>query len=128
MPKDAVDFINSQRVCVLALEMQDGSPHGSTVHVAYDDNSQTFFFETYNTYRKGEILLAKDKVRASVVIGLDEQTRKTLQLDGEARIIKSEEKELFNKIYLGKFPEKIEKSKDPKYVFFCFNAHWWRYT
>ncbi len=128
MPKEIIDFINSQRVCVLAFEMMDGSPHASTVHFGFDDKSLTFFFETYNIYRKGEILLKKASIRASVVVGFDESNMKTLQLDGESRLIKQEEKELINDIYLEKFSEKKEKSKDPKVIFFIFMPKWWRYT
>ncbi len=128
MQREIVDFINSQRICVLALEMQDGSPHGSTVHFAFDEKSSTFFFETYNIYRKGEVLLQKEKVRASIVIGFDEKVMKTLQIDGEARIITDEEKELFENVYIGKFPEKKEKSADKKFVKFSFTPTWWRYT
>jgi len=128
MLPEIIEFINSQRICVLALEMLDGSPHGSTVHYAYDEKSGTFFFETYSTYRKGEVLAKKSTVRASIVIGVDESNMKTLQLDGEARLITSEEKENYDKVYFEKFPNKKEKSVDPKFVFFCFTPKWWRYT
>jgi uncharacterized protein YhbP (UPF0306 family) len=128
MQKEILDFINSQRICVLAFEMLDGSPHASTVHFAFEDKSGTFFFETYNIYRKGEVLLKKDLVRASVVVGFDESKMKTLQLDGEARLIKSEEKAWYDGVYFGKFPEKKEKALDPKFLFFSFTPNWWRYT
>jgi uncharacterized protein YhbP (UPF0306 family) len=128
MTQEIINFINSQRICVIAFEMLDGSPHASTVHFAFDPISSVFFFETNNTYRKGEVLLGKPAVRSSVVVGFDERNMKTLQLDGEARLIKAEEKKLFNEIYLGKFPEKKEKFLDPKFVFFSFTSKWWRYT
>lgn len=129
MPKEAIDFINSQRVGVLALEMMDGSPHAATVHYAFDEKSGNFLFETYNTYRKAEPLAKKEITRATFVVGFEEGGRsKTFQLDGNARILKDSEKKLFDRVYLGKFPEKIEKSKDPKNVFFMFIPTWWRYT
>jgi hypothetical protein len=31
-------------------------------------------------------------------------------------------------VYFGKFPNKLEKSKDPKFVFFKFVPTWWRFT
>lgn len=128
MRKDIIDFINSQRICVLAFEMMDGSPHGSTVHFAFDEESKTFFFETYNTYRKAEVLFNKKIIRASIVVGVDESLKKTLQLDGEARLIKDEEKKFYDEVYFSKFPNKKEKSLDPKFVFFSFTPTWWRYT
>lgn len=128
MKKEIIDFINSQRVCVLAVEMMDGSPHASTVHFALSEDPFIFFFETYRPYLKCEPLFGKDITRASVVVGFDETDMKTLQLDGEARLITNKEKQLFNKIYLGKFPEKIKKSLDPDFIYFCFTPKWWRFT
>ena len=34
MTPEIINFINSQKVCVLAVEMPDGSPHAATVHFA----------------------------------------------------------------------------------------------
>ena len=128
MKKEIIDFINSQWICVLALEMLDGSPHASTVHFAYDDATSSFLFETYSGYRKAEALCNKKIVRASIVIGFDEKDMRTLQIDGEARLIIKDEEDLFDGIYFGKFPNKKEKSKDPKFLKFSFSTKWWRYT
>ncbi len=129
MQKDIIDFINSQRICVLALEMLGGSPHGSTVHFAFDESSLTFFFATSKTYRKAEVLEKKTKTRASLVIGFDESNMKTLQIDGEALLVGEGEKELFDKVYFEKFPEKIGKVHGGLgNVFFKFVPTWWRYT
>src|SRR3989338_4065272 len=128
MQKEIINFINSQRICVLAFEMLDGSPHASTVHFSFDKKFLTFFFETYGTYRKAEVLFSKKVVRASIVVGFDESNMKTLQLDGEARLINDKEKELFHKIYFTKFPEKKENSLDPKFTPFSFTPKWWRFT
>src|SRR3989344_5677908 len=122
MNQEILDYIKSQRVGVLSVEMLDGSPHGATVHFANTENPLQFFFETYREYRKAEALFGRDITRASFVIGSDENNMKTLQLDGEVRLIKNED------IYLGKFPEKKEKSKEPKVVFFTFIPKWWRFT
>ena len=53
---------------------------------------------------------------------------KTLQLDGEARLIQEDEKESYDEIYFGKFPKKKAKSDDPKTVRFTFIPKWWRFT
>jgi uncharacterized protein YhbP (UPF0306 family) len=131
MDKKITEFINSQRVGVLAVEMPDGSPHAATVHFAYDTNSGLFLFETYRTYRKAEPLFAKEAVRATFVIGTDEQTKKTLQIDGTAQLVTSNaEKELFKKIYFEKFPEKLKKAEEmgENFVSFSFKPTWWRFT
>src|SRR5687767_6673296 len=103
---EILDYIRSQRVGVLAVEMLDGSPHAATVHFAHTENPLLFFFETDKNYRKSEPLFGREKSRASFVVGFDEKEPKTLQLDGEVKLINDSEKELFNKTYFGKFPEK----------------------
>ena len=128
MNQEILDYIKSQRVGVLAVEMLDGSPHGATVHFANTENPVVFFFETYRDYRKAEALYGREITRASFVIGSDENNMKTLQLDGTIQLLKTEEMGIFDDVYLGKFPNKKEKSKDPKFVFFKFIPTWWRFT
>jgi general stress protein 26 len=126
--QEILDYVKSQRVGVLALEMMDGSPHASTVHFAHTEDPLVFYFETYRQYRKAEALYGKKITRASLVIGMNENDMKTFQLDGEAMLLESDEMDIFNKVYLGKFPEKIKKAQEPKFVFFKFIPTWWRFT
>ena len=129
--KEIRDYIASQRVGVLAVEMLDGSPHAATVHLAHSENPLQFFFETSREYRKCEALFGRESTRASLVIGSDEGNLKTLQLDGVVRLLNKEvsERERFSKVYLEKFPNKKEKIRtDPKVVLFTFLPSWWRFT
>ena len=126
--QEILDFITSQRVGVLAIEMPDGSPHAATVHFAHTDDPLIFYFETNRDYKKSEALFGKDLSRASFVIGTDEGTMKTFQTDGSAQLVKAADMEQFKLIYLGKCSEKKDKSKDPKFVAFTFTPTWWRYT
>ncbi len=129
MTQDILNYIKSQRVGVLAVEMMDGSPHAATVHFAHMDNPLTFFFETNREYRKAEPLYGREITRATFVIGSNESDMKTLQLDGEVRLLKNEdEKKMFNEIYLEKFPNKKEKAAALKFVSFLFIPTWWRFT
>lgn len=128
MQPKILKYLKTQRVGVLALEMLDGSPHGSTVHFAYAENPLVFYFETNREYRKAEPLFGRESSRATFVIGSDEGVMSTLQLDGVVELLKPEEKEIFDSVYLGKFPKKIEKSKEPSAVFFKFTPTWWRFT
>lgn len=128
MVQEALDYLKTQRVGILAVEMLDGSPHAATVHYVHTEDPLVFYFETCRDYRKAQPILAKESVRASFVIGNDEANPKTLQLDGVIELLKPKEKEIFDTIYLGKFPEKIEKSKNPDYIFFKFTPTWWRFT
>jgi general stress protein 26 len=129
MPKEILEYLKMQRVGVLAVEMLDGSPHAATVHFAHTEEPLVFWFETYREYRKAEPLFGRDKTRASFVVGTNESDMKTFQLDGVAELIKPNEREIINSVYLSKFPEKMEKAeKDPKVVFFKFTPTWWRFT
>lgn len=122
MDKEVLDYISTQRVCVLAVEMPDGSPHAATVHFAFDAKSESFIIMTNPAYRKYEAL-AQGAARASLVIGTSEGVMQTLQLDGEVCLSNSQE--LLN-IYLGVFPKAAHIFQ--KDVLFTFSPTWWRFT
>ncbi|MES2930679.1 MAG: hypothetical protein V4665_02765 [Patescibacteria group bacterium] len=42
MNKEIIDFINRERIGVLAIEMPDGSPHAATLHFAVHENPPFF--------------------------------------------------------------------------------------
>jgi uncharacterized protein YhbP (UPF0306 family) len=122
------DFLKTQRICVLAVELPNGSPHAATVHFANAENPFLFFFETSRETRKAEALLGSEVSRSSLVIGVDESNKKTLQLDGEVRIIKPEETEIYDRTYVGKFSEKAQKLENPENIKFVFTPTWWRFS
>ena len=128
MDKAILDYLKTQRTCVFAIEMMDGSPHAATVHFAHSENPFVFYFETNKTYRKAEPLFGRPESRASLVVGSTESNMQTLQLDGNARLIKDDELDTYTQIYLGKFPEKQEKSQGADFVRFLFIPTWWRFT
>ena len=129
MTPEILNYIQSQRVGVLAVEMMDGSPHAATVHIANTENPLVFYFETNREYRKCEPLFGREITRASLVIGSNETDMKTLQMDGNVRLLKTdEEKKAFQEIYLEKFPNKKAKAANPNVVPFVFIPTWWRFT
>lgn len=125
MQPEILEYIKTQRICVLAVEMLDGAPHAATVHFSHTDNPLTLYFETSRTTRKCEPLFGREKSRATVVIGSNEALMKTLQMDGTVSLIQSEAD---RKLYLEKFPEKLQKTSDPTTAFFSFTPSWWRFT
>jgi len=130
MQTEIFEYIKSQRVGVIAVEMPNGSPHAATVHFAQEENPLTFIFQTSPNYRKSQALLRKNSVRASLVIGLVEVEggkEKTFQLDGEARLVQPNEKH-FIESYFDKFTEKREKTQFSDDIFFVFTPTWWRFT
>ncbi len=125
MNQEILDYLKGERVCVLAMEMLDGSPHGSAIHFAHLDDPFIFIFKTDRDYRKCEPLFGKDKTRATVVVGLSEQVMRTFQLDGTAQLLQDE---ALKEVYMQKFPEKRDKADGPKVVYFTFTPTWWRFT
>lgn len=126
MHPEARKFIDENRICVLAVEMLDGSPHAATLHFASSGEQPVFVFKTSRQYRKSEALFGREKSRASFVIGFEEsEKQKAFQADGSVRLIKEEEKEYVD-AYLKKFPEKEVKYATD--ILLLFTPTWWRYT
>ncbi len=126
MNKEIFDYIETQKVGVLSVEMLDSSPHGATVHFAHTD-APVFYFETARDSKKAEAILGRENTRASFVIGANELNPITLQMNGIVRLLKEDEEEAFNAVYLGKFPNKKSKT-GPGYIKFVFTPTWWRFT
>lgn len=128
MPPEILNYLKTQKIGVLAVELLDGSPHGATVHFANNESPFVFYFETNREYRKNEAILKNGSTRASFVVGTTEDIMITFQLDGAIELVSDAEKELFLSIYLKKFPEKTEKITDPKFIFLKFTPTWWKFT
>jgi len=124
MTQEILDYLKENRVCVFGIEMMDGSPHAATIHFANTDEP-VFVFETEKGYRKAEALEGRGVSRATMVVGSNEGNMKTLQLDGEAQLLKDTS---LTDIYLTKFPEKKNKLDNPKVLMFSFKPTWWRFT
>jgi general stress protein 26 len=128
MHPESLTYLKEQRVGVIAVQMPDGTPHGATIHFAYSEASNTFYFLTSKSSRKVEAFREKP-CHASFVIATDENTMKTMQLNGTAALVPLEQKEAVEKIYLAKFPDKVAFIKTHgDVVYFMLTPTWWRYT
>ncbi len=123
---EIVSYIQGNRVCVLAVQMPDGTPHAATVHFAYDAERNLFVFETYREYRKMEAFAKDGTARASLVIGSNEGDMRTLQIDGTAHMLSDTDEAVA--LYMKTFPEKQGKYDEHKLVFFACAPTWWRFT
>jgi hypothetical protein len=127
MHPEALEFLGKNRICVLAIEMPDGSPHASTVHYAHGDGP-ILVFQSSRTYRKAEALSMRPKSRASISVGFSEGADSaTLQMDGEAMLLDPSDPRI-QSIYFAKFPEKVGKFGGPDEIFFVFTPTWWRFS
>jgi general stress protein 26 len=125
MRPEALSYLTTQRTCVIAVEMPDGSPHAATLHFAHTQDPLQFIFLTERGYKKAEPLLRKDTIRASVVVGTQEGEMKTLQLDGTATLT---EDPAPIRAYYAKFTDKNQDNLDEDDIFFIFKPIWWRFT
>lgn len=127
MPPEALSFLKKQRVSVFAIEMLDGSPHGAAVHFAHVEDPVTFIVLTEKKYRKSEPLHGRAESRATMVIGFDEGASRTLQMDGVAHVLGTNDAALKD-MYFEKFPNVKAELNEPEDFFFTFTPSWWRFT
>lgn len=125
MNEQILEYIKGQRIGVLATENLDGSPHAATIHFAHIDNPMRFIFLTGSDTKKCDSIKANGKCRASFVLGQDEETMKTLQMDGTVEFTTDES--ILN-AYFQKFPNNKARHNPPETVILVFTPTWWRYS
>ncbi len=118
MDRKVVDFLNNERVAVLATMLADGTPHTSAMHFIYHDGA--LYFSTQPTSRKAKDLSGITK--ASVTVGFSEKDWITIQLDGTL-----EKTEFAEELHVAKYPEDAEHIGEEAF-FLKFTPTWWRYT
>lgn len=129
MDKQVLDFLSLHRVSSLSVMLPSGYPHAAALHYSHSESPLKLFFSTENTSYKCQGLLDGEKVKASVVIGFSEEEWKTIQMDGEVRII-SDKSELASvqERHYAKHPNSAKFKDDPATVFLEFVPSWTRYT
>jgi len=61
-------------------------------------------------------------------VGVNDADKKTLQIDGVARVLDDEKIESFEEVYFAKFPDKRVKYEKENFLIFCLEPTWWRFT
>lgn len=128
MDKMVLDFLTKNRVCVLSVLLKNDSPHAAAMHYSHSVSPLEIYIQTKNTSRKMSALLKGGFVKASIVVGFSEQEFKTLQLDGDVRILSKNRLSEVHKIHYTKHPDAKQWKDDPATVFLAFKPTWWRYT
>jgi len=127
METEVKDFLRNQRVGCLAVALEDGTPHTSAVHFSCDAECQRLFFQVGKGSRKFNAVNERGKAKASFTIGFSEKEWKTLQIDGDLRLLRVDEDEQFQKIHYLKNPEaKQYRGEDTAYL--VFEPIWWRFS
>lgn len=124
-----VDFLTSERVCVLAVMLPDGSPHVAAMHYSHTPEPLVIYIQTENTSRKCQGLLSGQAVAASVVVGFNEQEMVTLQMDGQICLVTDQSKlPDIHQVHYAKHPQAKQYKSDPTTVFLAFTPSRWRLT
>lgn len=125
MDQRALDLLTNERVSVLSVCLQEGGCHSAAMHFSFQEDPITVYFQTENTSIKFKKLFPQ----ASVVVGFNEETMQTLQMDGDIQQVSDKSKlEDIYKVHYAKNPAAEQYKNDPGTVFLAFNPKWWRYS
>lgn len=124
----ALELLQREKICALAVAMADGAPHAAALHYSEQTDPVTLFFQTFPSVKTKVIEERGGTAKAAVVVGMDENDMKTLQMRGDIHIISdSAEQEAVFKIHYAKHPE-AEKRRSELTILLAFVPTWWRYT
>lgn len=125
MDQKILDLVAKERVCSLSICRPDGTCDAAAMHFSHSADPFVIYIQTENTSRKCRDLPAS----TSIVIGFNEETMTTLQLEGRIQTV-SDASQLpdIHKIHYAKHPHAEQYKSDPATVFLIFTPSWWRYT
>ena len=98
------------------------------MHFSHSNEPLEIYIQTENTSRKCQALLSGKDIKASIVIGFSEEEFKTLQMDGNIKIVNPENLNDIHQIHYYKLPDAKKWKDDPATIFLVFKPTWWRYT
>lgn len=124
MDKIVTDFLNGNRVGVLAIIQDDGTVHSASLHYAHSEEPLRFYFATGKGSYKCRPLIGGSESHASLVVGFSETEFKTVQATGKVKIVSGPEAW---KTYTTKFPDRKDLEGDQDMCLLEFTPQWWRY-
>lgn len=112
--KDKVlSYLQENKICVLATADKKGKTEAATVVYAFD-NKLNIYIGTSKASRKYKNLLQNKKV--SIVVGVDLNDSRTLQIDGNAKILDRKAARAASKLMLGRYPSLAEVFKGTAFI------------
>ncbi len=128
MEHSIYDYLAQEPIGVLTVLLPDGSPHSATVHYSSQLDPLTLYISTDQKTRKAEVFKTQDSTKASFVVGVSEATWLTLQMHGEANVVRDpEELKAAQAIHYAKHPKALPYKNDDTIVI-KFTPTWWRYS
>ncbi len=103
-----------------------GAPQSAVLAISHDVELR-LYFGSFRSTRKNSNLAGDPRI--SIVIGWDNTTKQTLQLEGTAAIVKDpSERMLVAERHVLKNPSSIKYQNDPRQVYFRVTPQWLRYS
>jgi general stress protein 26 len=120
--EEVFQFMNKERLAVLATVAEDGSPEAALMGFAVTPKLE-MVFDTVKTARKYPNL--KKNPRVAWVIGCTTET--TVQYEGIAEELAGEDLAKYKKTYFAAFPEGPARQTWPGITYFVVRPKWVRY-
>jgi general stress protein 26 len=122
MDMRALKLLEKEKVCVMAVILPDGGCHGAALHFSYQADPLVIYIQTEST----SVKCRKLPTKASVVVGVSEDTMQTLQMDGD--VCQVTDLSQVYKIHYARHPGAEKYKSDPTCVLLAFTPTWWRYS
>lgn len=127
-PLHIQDYINSQRTAVLAVPLANKDVHAAAMLFSYHTSQAEFYFFTESGSNKMQAFKVNNSCRAAMVIGTNEENKKTLQMSGQIFQVKERNTlEAVKIIHYARYPESIP-FENQSTVFLSFAPNWYRFT
>lgn len=124
-----LEFLKSEKVCSLSVMLSDGNVHGAAMHFSHKDDPLELIFSTDRNSIKAKDVLNRDAVAASVVVGFDDWTMQTVQMDGIIRAVTDPDRvKKLRTVHYAKITEAAAYKDDPDTLFLLFTPRWWRFS
>lgn len=120
---ELVRFLQKHRWAVEATVAEDGGPQAAVIGIAVTDELE-IVFDTSTRSRKAENL--RRTKRIALVVGWDDA--QTVQLEGEVDEPKGAERDRLLVTYVAKFPDGVERARDPDITHFRVRPTWARHS
>ncbi|PWU22928.1 hypothetical protein C5B42_04660 [Candidatus Cerribacteria bacterium 'Amazon FNV 2010 28 9'] len=128
MDKIVKEFLAHHRVCCFSVLLPNRGLHSATMHYVFCEEKDEFYLVTQKDSRKYQAFSTTSSCNAALTIGFNEKEWVTMQMDGKAFLIPTEERTHAEQCYSARYPSYAKYKTDPQAVFVKFVPTWWRYS
>jgi len=121
-----LDFLRLRRYAVESSIHRDGTPQSAIVGIAVSDAFE-IVFDTVATSRKGQNLRRQGDI-ALAIGSLEGDDERTVQYEGIADEPTGAELARITQLYLGVFPDGVERQGRPDLIYVRVTPYWVRYS